>query len=252
MDNCKHCGAIIQVGTKYCINCGQIVENSNRNICNNLQDNNMKMCNSCGRIVNKDVSFCNYCGQAFDISGAKNEETPKKEKKFSFRIRCMFVLFIFASVAYIADGVIGWGIILGVCGVLMSPPFLKRNAIGFSAFVFILALISIFAGGSVISEKNEKVDVVKSGSFNDYPDITIGSAFYSFFTDCEWEYIDEYVEFRGKCYSDNELVPVVMRFYFETSERFALEYMSVDGVRQNGYGIDDVLDAVYESYYEEY
>ena len=44
------------------------------------------------------------------------------------------------------------------------------------------------------------------------------------------------------------MVTVVMKFYFQASETFVLEYMSVDGVSQNDYGVAEVLDSIYESY----
>lgn len=250
MEKCKNCGAIIQAGASNCINCGQIIENNDANISNNIQ-NNMKTCSSCGKLVDVGALFCNYCGQAFSAGTANNDVQPTREKKYSFRIRCMFVFFLFCSIVYFANGEIFSGIILGICGVLMSPPLLKRNAKWITVFVFIVALLAIFMGCYVMMEKDEKINMVKSGSFNSYVDIEIEDAFCSFFSDCEWEYIDNYVEFRGRCYVGNEIVPVVMRFYFETEDKFVMRYLAIDGMIQNAAGIGEMIDIIYDSYFEE-
>lgn len=214
----------------------------------------MKSCNRCGKLVKMDAVFCNYCGQAFEDNNTNNDVQPvqeREEKKFSFRIKCLFVFFLLMGILLGIEGIVGWAIVLIACGILMSPPLLKKNSKGVSACVLIVAIVATFMGSMAVTERDEKVDMVKNGNFTTYAEVEIEDAFRSFFSDCEWEYIDEYVEFRGKCYYGDDLVPVVMRFYFESSDTFMVKYLSIDGERQSSATIDEILDIIYESYYEE-
>lgn len=125
----------------------------------------------------------------------------------------------------------------------------KKTIIIITAIFVILSGIFLAAG----SESNEYVQAVKTGQFNDYPDIQIGDAFEKFFGEPKWRHFVsdanvDIVEFTGTCTYDDEPVKVLIQFKVNDDDTFEASYMSMNDVTQNMlmYGI--MIEKVYSEY----
>lgn len=108
------------------------------------------------------------------------------------------------------------------------------------AVVFLLILI----GGS------DPVDTVKDGTFNAYPEQTVGEAFSNFFTNPKWVSYEEggetYVKFTGGCTLYGEMVNAKIVFLID-GENFSIDTCKIGDVNvTNAYEIEAILDVIYE------
>lgn len=116
-------------------------------------------------------------------------------------------------------------------------------------FIFVIFLILVSCG-------NDKyVELVKGGSFNSYPNVTIETLLESVFDNIEWDsFIAEddnkrYVECVGDFYDENldERYDFTMQFKITGDDTFSLYYVELDGESLNvSQSIREII-AIYES-----
>lgn len=97
----------------------------------------------------------------------------------------------------------------------------------------------------------EYIDIVKNGSFDNYPNIEIGEAFENYFDNPKWRYFVsdkdiDVVEFTGKCMYDNAEVTALIQFTIDNNSRFEAKYFSMNDVSQNLLMMYGIIDAVME------
>ena len=128
---------------------------------------------------------------------------------------------------------------------------LKKSIIGIVVAIVVLVVIGMFSDSS----DNEYVKIVKNGSFNSYPEIVIGDAFDSFFTNSKWDYFvsdegENVVEFTGGCEFDGEKVKALIQFKLDEEGGFEATYFSMNNVSQNLLMMSGMIEAVMENYKE--
>lgn len=118
---------------------------------------------------------------------------------------------------------------------------------------------------------DENVYGVKNGYPSIYPDITYEMAFDAFFDKPTWDsfvgvlqgtdddedgepdYFDEnisVVEFTGDCMYGDEKRKAVIQFKLD-GDTFSAEYLSLDGVPQSKYMLNELIEMVFEQYADE-
>lgn len=132
----------------------------------------------------------------------------------------------------------------------------KQNSVKFIIQVVLgLIIISSFYGLIALlidgSKGKEYIDIVKNGSFDNYPNIEIGEAFENYFDNPKWRYFVsdkdiDVVEFTGKCMYDNAEVTALIQFTIDNNSRFEAKYFSMNDVSQNLLMMYGIIDAVME------
>ncbi|MGL4848584.1 MAG: hypothetical protein ACRC28_06600 [Clostridium sp.] len=122
----------------------------------------------------------------------------------------------------------------------------KRNIVLLIVGIFLMLGITGCAG-------NEYIETVKTGSFNNYPNVKVGDAFKKFFKGGDWEYFESdegknVVEFTGECTYFNEEVDAVVQFQIYDDNTFELTYFSINDVSQNEMMIYGLIEAVMDEY----
>ena len=166
-------------------------------------------CSKCGKEVPDTVEFCPYCGTKNILSGDGMGSTQySSESSASYASeRVPYTPFdnnpiengesTLESVKSIVGGIVGVIAVIAII-IFVVIPWLKGKP------------------------DQYYIDIVKSGTFDDYPDYTIGDKFDSFFTNTSWEHQKEngidYVIFRGdgKYFGLDEASNVCM--YFKITE----------------------------------
>lgn len=97
----------------------------------------------------------------------------------------------------------------------------------------------------------EYIDIVKNGSFDNYPNVEIGEAFEIYFDNPKWRYFVsdkdiDVVEFTGKCMYDNAEVTALIQFTIDNNSRFEAKYFSMNDVSQNLLMLYGLIDVVME------
>lgn len=106
----------------------------------------------------------------------------------------------------------------------------------------------------VVTEENEYVQAIKTGSLDSYPDVTVEDVFSSFFSSMEWGFLEantegEVVEFTGNCMYKNDEVEVKIQFLITESgedTHFEIDSLTFNNVLQEQSVIDGLLSKVFE------
>lgn len=115
-------------------------------------------------------------------------------------------------------------------------------------------MISLYEGSVFLEEwvkGKEYIDIVKSGSFNNYPNIEVGEAFENYFKNPKWKYFisdndSNVVEFTGECMYDNAEVTALIQFIIDDNSGFEAKYFSMNNVSQNLLTMYGIIEAVME------
>lgn len=177
-------------------------------------------CKQCGNEVSDGVKFCTSCGA--EVSGTNGENT------------CGDVPPPVRS----AGENSGQNMLNQSNRKKKKPIMIAIGVI--VAVVLLLALI----GGS------DPVDTVKDGTFNAYPEQTVGEAFGKFFSNPQWVSYEEggetYVKFTGGCTLYGEMVNAKIVFLID-GENFNIDTCKIGDVNvTNVYELESILDVIYE------
>ncbi|MBQ7264671.1 MAG: hypothetical protein IJS61_01080 [Firmicutes bacterium] len=127
---------------------------------------------------------------------------------------------------------------------------------------------------NVVQADNENVLKVKNGTNSNYPDITYGEAFGSFFSSPTWKYFKgtqegpdddgdgkpdytkedvDVVEFTGRCtYRDVEVKALLQFVLDKDTDTFQATFLSFNDVPQSSLIMIALLEKAFTSYYEEH
>ena len=130
----------------------------------------------------------------------------------------------------------------------------KQNIVKFIIQVVLgLIIMASFYGAIALlidgAKGKEYIDIVKKGSFDNYPNVEIGEAFENYFDNPKWRYFVsdkdiDVVEFTGKCMYDNAEVTALIQFAIDNNSRFEAKYFSMNHVSQNLLMMYGVIDTV--------
>lgn len=110
---------------------------------------------------------------------------------------------------------------------------------------------NIISATTFSSSAQRAMKIVHEGSFYQYPNTTVKDAFDSYFIDPEWEYFEStndnhVIEFKGKCYFNNELVEILVQFTVDVdNETFVVKYREKSGEIMSDDVFLDLLKSVY-------
>lgn len=138
---------------------------------------------------------------------------------------------------------------------------LKKNIM---LIVLILFMVSIFVmcgnssndSSSSNSSSNKYVNTIYNGNFDDYPDVSVGKAFDSFFANPSWEYFksedgEHIVEFDGGAMLGDDNVLLEIQFEVDPStNRFDIIWFGIDGESEDFSELYEWIDVVFENYYD--
>lgn len=101
--------------------------------------------------------------------------------------------------------------------------------------IFILSTLTILFIVSCF-DSSENIDMVKNGSFNSYPDITVGKMVNTIFEKVNWEEIiaddgNSYVNMYGYTEDDDE---ILIQFRININEDSWEKYWEVNAMEMNG------------------
>lgn len=127
--------------------------------------------------------------------------------------------------------------------------------------------------GDILDSEDENVLMVKNGTNNNYPDVTYGEAFETYFGTPTWQYFKgtqegsdddgdgepdytneevDVVEFTGYCTYDDVEVKALIQFVVDKKEgTFEAEYLSFNDVPQSSSQLSSLLESVFETYVQE-
>jgi hypothetical protein len=112
----------------------------------------------------------------------------------------------------------------------------KQGGTSWLGVIFsVLILFGYGISSSVLFPSNlDYIDSVKSGSFYDYPTVTIEEAFEDYFYDTDWEYVSkdspyDVVRFTGTSDEFGEEIDVEVDFIFTNDEEFEVQKLIYDG-----------------------
>jgi len=173
-------------------------------------------CKQCGKEVPDGVKFCTSCGA--EVNGANTESTPPPVQNAA-----------------------------GSSGQKMSNQSgnMKKGLIVIAIGVIVaVVLLFIIIGGS------DPVNMVKDGTFNAYPEQTIGEAFSEFFSNPKWVSYEmggeTYVKFTGGCTWGGEMTSAKIVFLID-GENFNIDTFKIGDMNfTNVYEIESMLDTIYE------
>ena len=130
----------------------------------------------------------------------------------------------------------------------------KQNIVKFIIQVVLgLIIMASFYGSIALlidgAKGKEYIDIVKKGSFDNYPNVEIGEAFENYFDNPKWRYFVsdkdiDVVEFTGKCMYDNAEVTALIQFAIDNNSRFEAKYFSMNDVSQNLLMMYGIIDTV--------
>ena len=114
-------------------------------------------------------------------------------------------------------------------------------------------------GKDLVQSNNENVLGVKNGSPLNYPGITYGEAFESFFSSPTWTYFEgtregsdtvyDIVEFTGNCTYMNEKVKALIQFELNNDDgTFYASYLSINDVPQSQIMLYGLIDKAFSEY----
>lgn len=117
----------------------------------------------------------------------------------------------------------------------------------------IIALLVCMNGYKLQRDVGKFVNMVKEGSFENHPNVTIEDGFEKFFNDTNWEYVNsdngyDTVEFRGSFNYENQDVLTVMQFHIYEDNTFEPNYLSFVDVSQEKNILYDLINTVMSSY----
>jgi hypothetical protein len=117
----------------------------------------------------------------------------------------------------------------------------------------IIALCLIVSLLSACGMFDVDVLTVREGSFEDYPNTTIGEAFDNFFGSSSWRSFtadsgETIVEFTGRCTYMDEEVDALLQFEILENDRFEFVHLSLNDISQNDITKWALIEKVYEGY----
>jgi hypothetical protein len=129
----------------------------------------------------------------------------------------------------------------------ISNKFNVRNVMIIVILILIVSIILLSCKGN-----STPIDVVKNGTFDDYPDVLIGKAFDSFFANPKWlsfisEDNEQIVEFSGGAMLGEENVTVEMQFEVKNNS-FEAFWLGVNGEDQPNEELFDWIDTACQEY----
>lgn len=240
-------------------------------------------CPKCGNKVTDGEVFCGKCGAKLTDNNTTAQETESsgrqesvaaentqavpqnavkagKLQKFAKYGRVLIVismalLFLSSFIRLpISPKILAVGAVLGI---FLSALDIKKpvkfsrvmELIGAGIVVVVLVVVSLGTG----SGGNDKyIQMVKSGSFEAYPQKTVGEAFDGFLGNPKWESgISEdgvrFVNVTGKFYYYDEEANIIVQFIIENekTESFLYNTCELNGVPQNSLFFWGLLEAIY-------
>lgn len=121
------------------------------------------------------------------------------------------------------------------------------------SFVAIISLLVCMNGYKVQRDVEKFVTMVKEGTFESHPNVTIEEGFEKFFDNTDWEYVNsdigyDIVEFRGSFNYENQDVLTVMQFHIYEDNTFEPNYLAFVDVSQEKNILYDLINIVMSSY----
>jgi len=132
------------------------------------------------------------------------------------------------------------------------PPKEKKKRAIIGSVCLIIGVVLIIAGAIGALNKDKYISVVKEGTLNGFPDMTVGEAFENFFDDPEWESFEDedgriIVEFNGGCTWGGEDANCCIQFEVdEDGESFETYYADIDGDSLNDFEIVAMYEVIYD------
>ncbi len=131
-----------------------------------------------------------------------------------------------------------------------SKPVVKKRSkwwLKVLIIVGIVLIIGVILG--LFNSNSSPVDLVKNGTFNDYPKITVGKAFDKFFANPKWSSFKEdnsqIVEFKGNASLDEK--PVTLEMQFEVKNNgFNVIWFAIDGEDQTADELNEWLEVIFK------
>lgn len=243
-------------------------------------------CHKCGTEIADGAEFCHKCGekvvQAVDVQQSTNiaaaicepqqadaveptiaETFPQKAKGGKRRIGTIGNVLMWGSLILlmpfwhlpISPAVL---VTLAAIGIILSAIGGKRP-LGLSKIIELIAaviLLVIIAATTLSSSggtsSDDYVQMVKSGTLNGYPQMTVGEAFDGFMGNPKWEsgLSDNDIRFvnvTGKIlYYDEEVELAVQFIVDEKNETFKYNACEINDVPQNNLAFWGILEAIYD------
>lgn len=117
-------------------------------------------------------------------------------------------------------------------------------------FLMIAGFLLVFGMAGCVFD-DEKVSAVKNGHLSDYPAVTVGEAFDSFFASPEWKSFKSdkgknIVEFTGKCRYQDVDVTAKMQFVVSGNKAFEIDFFSLNDIPQNKLLLAGLMGKVFE------
>lgn len=120
----------------------------------------------------------------------------------------------------------------------------KKKTIG-----IVVAIVAVIIVIALLSSGGSTEDIVKDGTFDGYPEMTVGEAFEGFFSEPTWssytESGTEYVKFTGGCTLYDE--PVNAKIIFKIDDnRFSVDSFKIGTIDvESASDLEDILDKIY-------
>lgn len=240
---CDVCGWVWPEDEVSCRNCGRVfkVMNStpllgknanteyNSNIANNQRMSNVEYGQNEQYMRNN--SYQNYYAE-------------DQKKGLSEGMKCIFIIPLIAAILAFVLGMIGWGIALGICGVILFPTILEKASKGTIIGMIVITVIIAFLAVDDYMYQQEVIDYVKEYKSQDAV-YSVGKFFEILECDADWTYEEK---------EDGEYVSVSFDYYGDSYEIiFKIGRQNVDSsplilseVLMNG---KEDIDAYFEFYF---
>jgi hypothetical protein len=135
--------------------------------------------------------------------------------------------------------------------IILGGNIMKRKTLVFS--LVLVSILALSACGSDILNAggNQYIDIVKEGTFYDYPDEYVGDAFDDFFANPSWEYFvsendEDIVEFTGEAEYMGESVDICIQFQVDPdTEEFEVIWSDINEYEMSLLEYNDLIDTVY-------
>ena len=231
-------------------------------------------CHKCGAQLVEGSAFCPKCGtkvmqeeaaqqpadaptsgiQPQNDQPAAPENTPKprgKSSKIGIIGRVLMwgslLLLFFSGLPIFAIGAV-IGTILSVVGTKRPWGLSKIIELVVAVIVLVIALVTTLSSGG---SGDKYIQMVKDGTLNGYPQMTVGEAFDGFLSSPKWEsgLSDDNVRFvnvtGGALYNDEEVELAVQFIVDEKTGSFEYNACEVDGTPQSNLVFWGLLEAIY-------
>ena len=132
-----------------------------------------------------------------------------------------------------------------------------KKQVAIAVFLCLFFLVGCGSEPNTLTSLNPKVNVIKEGSFDTYPDIKIGDAYAAFFENPQWNYFENkdgvrVIEFSGSCMYREVEVKAKQQFILnKMDDGFQIGALSFNDVPQETQISDGLIQKVFQSYREE-